>query len=103
MLSIQLPFEVGDTALKTCSIGELFNLPFTTQSTAAPATLYLAPASWGERKWTLFTDAQAQRPGPRTIAAGDLRTLEHELLSAKAFFSRRAEGAKSMRCSPALC
>jgi len=48
--------------------------------------LYLA-FELGSTKWTLgFTHAPAQRPRVRTIAAGDLRALEQEMLSAKARF-----------------
>jgi transposase len=48
--------------------------------------LYLA-FELGSTKWTLgFTHAPAQRPRVRLIAAGDLRALEHEVLSAKARF-----------------
>jgi transposase len=58
----------------------------TTDSTAVTKTLYLA-FELGSTKWTLgFTTAPAQRPRVRTIAAGDLRALEQELLSAKTRF-----------------
>lgn len=63
----------------------------TTESTAALATLYLA-FELGSTRWTLgFTDAPAQRPRIRTIAAGDLHALEQELLSAKARFGLALE------------
>lgn len=63
----------------------------TTESTAALATMYLA-FELGSTRWTLgFTDAPAQRPRIRTIAAGDLHALEQELLSAKARFGLALE------------
>ena len=63
----------------------------TTESTAAPATLYLA-FELGSTKWTLgFTHVPAQRPRVRTIAAGDLRALEQEVLCAKARFGLALE------------
>src|SRR5687768_10337841 len=58
----------------------------TTECNAATATLYLA-FELGSTKWTVgFTHAPAQRSRVRTIAAGDLRALEVELLAAKARF-----------------
>ena len=57
-----------------------------TECNPAATTLYLA-FELGSTKWTLgFTHAPAQRPRVRMIAAGDLRALEQEMLSAKARF-----------------
>lgn len=57
-----------------------------TECNPGAATVYLA-FELGSTKWTLgFTHAPAQRPRVRTIAAGDLRALEQEVLSAKARF-----------------
>jgi hypothetical protein len=56
----------------------------TTESTVSNSLLSLA-FELGSTKWTLgFTIGPAQRPRVRTIAAGDLRALEQEVLSAKA-------------------
>lgn len=56
------------------------------ESSVAAATLYVA-LELGGTKWTLgCTPAAAQRARVRTIAAGDLRALDRELLSAKARF-----------------
>jgi transposase len=57
-----------------------------TECSVTGATWYLA-FELGSTKWTLgFTTAPAQRPRGRIIAAGDLRALEQELLSAKGRF-----------------
>jgi transposase len=57
------------------------------------ATLYLA-FELGSTKWTVgFTDAPAQRPRIRMIAAGDLRALEREVLGAKMRFGLPREAA----------
>ena len=56
------------------------------ESTGTGDTLCVA-FELGSTEWTLgFTTAPAQRPRVRLIPAGDLRALEHELLSAKARF-----------------
>jgi transposase len=56
----------------------------TTECNPATPMLYLA-FELGSTKWTLgCTHAPAQRPRVRTIAAGDLRALEQEVLNAKA-------------------
>jgi len=61
----------------------------TTRSTECSVfgvTLMLA-FELGSTKWTLgFTTAPAQRPRLRTIAAGDLTALEHEIQLAKVRF-----------------
>ena len=57
-----------------------------TESIAPGATLKLA-FELGSRTWTLgVTTAAAQRARLRTIAAGDMRALEHEIGLAKARF-----------------
>jgi transposase len=62
-----------------------------TECNAAGVTLYLA-FELGSTKWTLgFTDAPAQRPRIRTIAAGDLGALEREVLAAKVRFGLAPE------------
>lgn len=56
----------------------------TTECTVSACSLYVA-FELGSTKWTLgFTTGPGQRPRVRQIAAGDLRALEQELLSAKA-------------------
>jgi transposase len=63
----------------------------TTECNPEVATLYLA-FELGSTSWTLgFTDAPAQRPRVRRIAAGDLRALEQELVTAKARFGLPCE------------
>jgi transposase len=58
---------------------------------APDATLYLA-FELGSTSWTLaFTTSPAQRPRLRRIAAGDLRALERELLTAKMRFGLALE------------
>lgn len=63
----------------------------TTECNANTARLYLA-FELGSTKWTLgFTTAPAQRARVRVMAAGDLRALEQEMLSAKARFGLALE------------
>src|SRR6185503_2623079 len=65
----------------------------TTECNPGVATLYLA-FELGSTKWTVgFTDAPAQRPRIRMIAAGDLRALEREVLGAKMRFGLPLEAA----------
>ena len=53
----------------------------------APGTPLMLAFDLGSTKWTLgFTTAPAQRPRLRTIAAGDLTALEHEIQLAKVRF-----------------
>ena len=57
-----------------------------TVSTANPGTLYLA-FELGQQKWVLgFTVGLGQKPRKRTVAAGDLIALEHEIALAKKRF-----------------
>jgi transposase len=57
----------------------------------ADSTLWLA-FELGSTKWTLgFTTGPAQRPRLRTIAAGDLATLEREIATAKQRFGLAPE------------
>ena len=57
-----------------------------TESTAPGPTLYLA-FDLGSTTWTLgFTTSAGQRPRLRQMAAGDLKALEKEILSAKVRF-----------------
>ena len=63
----------------------------TQECSAGNVTLYLA-FELGSTKWTVgFTTAPAQPPRVRTIAAGDLGALTHEILATKVRFGLALE------------